>query len=259
MPESVKGGYSAHVLKLIAIVSMLIDHIGEVVYKQYLAVEQVPYREWLDAMFPMDTGWGIYYLMRSIGRLAFPIFCFFLVEGYEHTSDRIRYAASLLIFGLISEIPFDLALWHGFFVWDHCNVMFTLFLGLLAIWGIDEGIKAVERGLQLPGMILVAAAPALALLTAKLITTDYAAPGVLCIILMYLLRNSRVLSVFAGVLILTVFSHRSEAVAFLDVILIMFYNGTRGRQVKYFFYAFYPLHFLILAGIAHYFMNVSFL
>ena len=91
-------GLSGSTLKLIAIVSMLIDHVAAAVIVRVLYAGH-----WTEQLYQ------IYRVMRSVGRIAFPIFCFFLVEGFEHTRDRKKYALRLFLFALISEIPFDLA------------------------------------------------------------------------------------------------------------------------------------------------------
>ncbi|NLG02851.1 MAG: hypothetical protein GX567_03310, partial [Clostridia bacterium] len=118
----VSKGIPGSTLKIIAIITMLIDHIAAVVLADYLSIDGIR---------------TIYKIMRSIGRLGFPIFCFLLVEGFMHTRDIKRYARNLGLFALISEVPFDLAFKHKLIYLDYQNVFFTLFLSLLAIWIIS--------------------------------------------------------------------------------------------------------------------------
>lgn len=111
---------SGTTLKWIAVISMLIDHTAEVLINHNAALT--------------DPIWAqIYVLMRGIGRIAFPIYAFLLVEGFLHTRDVKKYLARMLTFAVVSEIPFDLAVFHTPFYWGYQNVFFTLFLGLLAL------------------------------------------------------------------------------------------------------------------------------
>ena len=98
-------GLSGGAFKMIAIITMFIDHLGATVLRAIVrlpSVSSVPESQkmWL----------AIYNLSRDIGRLAFPIFCFLIVEGFLHTRNVKKYAGRLFLFALISEIPFDLTL-----------------------------------------------------------------------------------------------------------------------------------------------------
>lgn len=110
-----KKGISGSTLKMIAIVTMLIDHIGAAVLARLLMVNGLgeldqtntdAIMQWLSANGAL---YWMYTVMRMIGRVAFPIFCFLLVEGFLHTHDVKKYAMRLGLFALLSEIPFDLA------------------------------------------------------------------------------------------------------------------------------------------------------
>lgn len=110
-----RKGLSQEGLKLIACLTMLIDHIGAVF---------VP-------------GYYLYYSMRIIGRIAFPIYCFLLAEGFHYTRSPGKYALRLTIGMVLSEIPFDLAL-EGRLTLAYQSVMVTLLLGLLAAWAMEK-------------------------------------------------------------------------------------------------------------------------
>ena len=126
-------GISGSTLKIIALVSMLIDHIAASLLTIQL---QLHYTEPLYQAFIV--------MRYFIGRLAFPIYCFLLVEGFERTKNRRKYAERLFLFALISEVPFDLAFNRCVLSLGHQNVFFTLFAGLLAIWGIEEMEKQIS-------------------------------------------------------------------------------------------------------------------
>jgi TraX protein. len=126
-----RGGISGSTLKLVAIFTMLIDHIAASILENLLRCGG-----------PSSYANGgllytVYSIMRSIGRLAFPIFCFLLVEGFLHTRNKSKYAIRLGIFALISEIPFDLAFEGKMFSWGHQNVFFTLLIGLIVMAGFE--------------------------------------------------------------------------------------------------------------------------
>jgi hypothetical protein len=234
-------------LKWVAIVTMLVDHVAiTLVYPEFLALRGTAAAvTWADA----------YNAMRDIGRIAFPLFCFALTEGLAHTHDRPRYALRLFLFALVSEIPFDLALNDGkvSFVAD-TNVMYTLFVCFMALWAGDS-IRRAE-GDRLPGwagdVVTIALLAAGAMVDIRL-TSDYSWFGILLGGSLYLTRQHRLAQVACGtactVLYCLINARWIEMYALIGLALILFYNGKRGRGMKCFFYAFYPGHLLILAGI----------
>lgn len=220
-----KRGISGSTLKLIAILTMLIDHIGLAVVGRLTIMRPELY--------------DVYKIMRGIGRIAFPIFVFLLVEGMRHTKDIKKYALRLGVFALISEIPFDLAFHAQVLEFTYQNVFFTLFIGLLVIWAMDSTVRAVEN--KIFGALLMAAAVAAGAVAAELLKTDYGATGILCIVVIYLFSYDRRLQLVAGCV---VFLWEWQALfAFLP---IAFYNGRRGWKLKYVFYIFYPLHLFLI-------------
>ncbi len=244
-----ESGISGFTLKMIAVVSMLIDHsAATILERQYLSV---------DAYW--EGCYEVYHAMRVIGRFAFPLYCYLLVEGFIHTRSVAKYMGRLLVFAFISEIPFDLAFQHSIFDMSYNNVFFTLLLGLLAIAAIDwlnrnmmwRGKSGFMGGCVLLLRCLASMAViCICMITAEdLLFTDYGASGVAAIVLLYLLRRYPVISYVLAVLLLAAMDGTIEMAALLMVIPLAFYNGTRGRQMKYFFYAFYPAHLLVLVGI----------
>ncbi len=212
-------------LKIIAALSMIIDHIGAALFSRMM-------------------------VLRYIGRMAFPIYCFLLVEGLIHSKNRRAYLLRLLVFAVISEVPFDLGLFHRLPYFHHQNVFMTLTLGVAMMW-LCEILKEkypTQSQLLRTGVFLAAA------LLAELAHTDYGAMGIAIIMAFYVFRERPLYgALLTG--IMCVFSGRIEAWAILALPLILLYNGKRGPQpgpVKYFFYIYYPAHLTILYLIWHY-------
>ena len=240
-------GVSGAVLKMTAIVTMLIDHIGAVFCEQLVDIKITL------AEYELPLGAVIYNLLRGIGRIAFPIFVFFLVEGFCRTRNRKKYALRLLLFSLISEVPFDLAFYGEVFYPKYQNVGFELLLAFLMMWVLDVIRKAPWEGT--PGIVLKAAlsAPTVAAfaLLGKAGYVDYSYGGiVLAAFFYYHFHNEnrkRWLAPLAGIVWCPFF----EFSAIYGTSLCFLYNGKKGRQQKWFFYVFYPLHLTLLALI-HY-------
>lgn len=204
-------------LKCIAIVSMALDHTGAVLY---------PSQIWL----------------RCLGRIAFPIFCFLIVEGFFHTHDVRRYMGRLGVFALISEIPYDLAFRGVFLEYGHQNVFFTLLIGI----GM---MLLLERNREWPVKAVILL---LAMWLAVLIRSDYNFRGVLLIFVFYIFHESRWLAVTAGGFWNFLYQGVIQKYGVLSVLPLALYNGERGRKMKYFFYIFYPAHLLLLYGISRF-------
>ena len=242
-PVKSAGKIPGSTLKIIAMVCMLIDHTAAVLFDRILIS-----RGLLDAVNASDGGASflstgntavIYYadmIMRAIGRISFPIFCFLLIEGFMHTHDVKKYALNLGIFALVSEIPFDLAFAGKPFYLDYQNVFFTLFIGLVMMIFLQK----IDSKL----LVIVAACA-----VATLLKTDYSAMGILTIVLMYNMRKNKMYCIGIGCAVLTLLS-LNEITCFLAMIPVHFYNGKRGLNLKYPFYAFYPVHLLVLFAIA---------
>lgn len=204
-------------LKCIAIVSMALDHTGAVLY---------PSQIWL----------------RCLGRIAFPIFCFLIVEGFFHTHDVRRYMGRLGVFALISEIPYDLAFRGVPLEYAHQNVFFTLLIGI----GM---VVLLERNREWPVKAVILL---LAMWLAVLIRSDYNFRGVLLIFVFYIFHESRWLAVTAGGFWNFLYQGVIQKYGVLSVLPLARYNGERGRKMKYFFYIFYPAHLLLLYGISRF-------
>ncbi len=218
---------SAAVLKWIAVVTMIIDHFAVAVYPQLSGYE-----------------YNIYYILRKIGRIAFPIYCFLLVEGFFHTRNTVKYLQNCFVFAILSEIPFDMAIFGKLFYLRGQNVYFTLCIGLCALMILDKiRVRCAQQNLLLQGFVVVLAA-----YIGEILEVDYHWKGVLFIVMFYYVRNMQEwIRNFVGI---CAFAYEGTApLAFLP---IHFYNGKRGKQMKYLFYAIYPIHLLIFGLIRFY-------
>ena len=228
------GGINANQLRVLAMFLMLLDHLWATL---------VPGNFW----------------MTYLGRAAFPIFAFQISEGFFHSSDRRRYAKRLFLFALLSEVPFDL-IYGGTVLYPfHQNVMFTLLLGLLACCAIDRArgertAKAVLRGaLSVAGILLLS----------LIGMVDYGWKGVMTVVAFYLLRDFPFawLAQFVALMLLNIVLFKGQTIpllgwdfptqgfAVLSLLPIWLYNGRRGgggKALQYAFYAFYPVHMLVL-------------
>lgn len=204
-------------LKILAIITMIIDHVGVV-------------------FFPGQ------YIFRIIGRLAFPIYAFLLVEGMLHTRNISKYLFRLLIFGMISEIPYDLAFSNRIMEFSNWNIMFTLFIGGLAIAFL------IRWGYTPYTCILICLLIAIAQLT----NVDGGGYGVIVIILLFHFRDNAVYMLSMMIVIYGVILGWLYKYAILAMGPIYCYNGKRGYEIKWIGYWIYPIHLLILAIIRDY-------
>ncbi len=255
-------------LKIIALVTMFIDHIAAVIiWRLYVASYDIRGGMYFSDFIGdklivwisnhQELVYTIYEYMRIIGRMAFPIYCFLLVEGFLHTRSIKKYALRLLIFAFISEIPFDLAIAGTWWSYKNSNIFFTLVLGLILIWGITYVEKFYEFWQEKQWDITIGKAVALIVagfmvigigaFAQMVLHTDYGFAGILAIVVIYLFRKPRGLGFGLSIFLLTVLSSEIEIVALLMLYPLMKYDGTRGKNIKYAFYAFYPVHLLILA------------
>ncbi len=232
-------------LHILAMALMLCDHLWATV---------VPGNTWLTVL----------------GRIAFPIFAFMIVEGWCHTASRKKYVLRLLIFALLSEIPFKLVMGGGLIYPFQQNVLWTFLLGLAMI-RLNE--KAAKR--KWPVRILVGVGTVLLGYILGLLTmVDYNKAGVLTVMMFWFLRGRKwwnyagqlVCLAYVNLELLKGLSFRMElfgrevflsqqAFAVLALIPIWLYHGRQGpynKTVKYIYYAFYPVHLLILGLIVHF-------
>lgn len=233
--KKTRCGLDSTALRLLAILFMVLDHLWATV---------VPGNLWL----------------TCVGRLAFPIFAFQLCEGYRHTGDFRRYRRRLLVFALLSEIPFNLFYAGSVIFPFHQNVLFTLLLGLLAMRQADmlrreEGIK--KKSLRCLALLLIFAG-------GVVLFPDYGLMGVMTVLCFFVFRDHRLFQL-AAMAVLNIFAFKGQTIpvslgalafdfpiqgfALLALPLIWLYNGEKGpggKGLRLFWYIFYPLHMLAL-------------
>lgn len=218
---------TSFMLRLLALLSMLADHTGL-------------------ALFPRVS------VFRCVGRLAFPLYCFLLVQGYIHTRDVRAYARRLLLLAILSEIPFDLLIFGRVSCTVEQNVLFSLLLGLAAVWVVDRFISEPAKA---------ALATLLVFMLSMLARVSYGWLGVALCLWFYKLRRSRVRQALCilpieGVYCLSLALSGVEQswvlvslCAMLSAVPVLLYNGKpglRNRLISFLFYAAYPLHIVAL-------------
>lgn len=243
--QILRHGLNGNQLKLIAVVSMLCDHAAI----RLLAYGLIPalYAVGEDAL---AERWNqVFWILRSAGRMAFPIYVFLLTEGFCHTRDRSRYALRLGVFAFISEIPFDLLVYGK--IWDtHSqNVFFTLFLSVLMLTVVDWISRNTDAALaQYRQMAVIVAAA----LLAWFLRTDYDVAGIMLTAVLFWFRLTPDMACLAGFVLMAAAEFRPVYIPGLaaSFFLIRCYNGTRGAwKGKWFFYLVYPVHLLVLYGL----------
>lgn len=223
---------------------MLIDHVTELfVPKDFGYLFHL-------SLGPYESDITLYVIGRVIGRIAFPLFAFLIVQGFLHTSNLKKYLLRLGIFALISEIPYDFAFWdfpNTTFLFYGQNIFFTLLLGLIAIALIEQIYQNYQEKPLFMNVFIVAVIVA-ASLTLITIHGSYAVNGygVLAIIGFYFGRYSKKATLLIFILITGFLGVGLQFMAILAVPFIYLYNGEKGPSCKYAFYAFYPVHLVIL-------------
>lgn len=218
---------TSSLLKWIALLTMLIDHIGAIFFPQHE-------------------------IFRIIGRISFPIFAFLLVQGFTHTRSRNAYLIRLLVFALIAEIPFDLCFSGVYYNFYSQSIMFELLIGFMALVFAE---KARKKPLYFFIVALLA-------FFSELIYASYGAYGIVLITFLYLLRRYRGADILALLGITYLFYgftswgfsivgynysiltlNSVQLYACFSAVLLVFYNGKRGgKSYKWLFYIFYPVH-----------------
>lgn len=247
-------GLTSFTLKIVAIVGMTSNHIG------YLFAPHLP--------FEAEC------VLLACGGITFPVMAFLLVEGYRHTSSVRGYAIRLLMFALVAQVPYRL------FLASNLNVLFTLLIGLIILYAHDKGFPpAMARGVerfaprfarahlleQTDGDRRITFYLVLAIGLVVSILCDWGVLGPLMILIGYIMPSRRQRIVYPIVLAVLSIGLPQASVLMTEgslsalpyllyavvgcpaaIPLLFAYRGRRGLPMKYFFYAYYPLHILVL-------------
>lgn len=206
-------------LKIIALTTMIIDHYGAIFKGDMMAY-------------------------RMIGRIAFPIYCFLLIEGYYHTKDVKKYMLRLFVFALLSEIPFDLA-FFGRAIFSHQNIFFTLCIGLFTIYNIE---KLKDKNKIMSACIII-----ISFIASDILNVDYQIIGIIYILSFYYTRNMQKLQrlcLIAATMYITNLLSSSviQQFSLFSLLILFFYNeelGPSSKVLQILFYASYPAHLII--------------
>lgn len=224
---------SSLIIKLIALLTMTIDHAGVIIFENNL-------------------------IFRYFGRISFPLFSFLLVEGYLHTKNNkrrlIRYLLSILLLALLSEPIYDYLFFGEYFVFVNQNVLFELFIGLICLIIYDKFSQFLSKIFSIIIIVYIS-------LTCSALNIDYGTYGILLIFGYYLIRSSSIKDkykyllylltdiIYILVVYLTSGGNILQIGILLSLIPIIFYNGEKGYKskiIQYSFYLYYPIHLLIL-------------
>lgn len=220
---------SRDALKIIAVLAMLIDHVGKLFFPEVL-------------------------FLQILGRLAFPIFAFFIAEGFYYTKNKLKYFLTMLIFAVLAQIPY-------LFLFSGLNVLFTFCcsLILLSTWDIASKFSRVEKIILRLIFVIVAV---LLCCFALLLQMDYQWYGILLPFAFYVFRNHKLIkfAMFVLMTVLFVFQNLGwgaetltinnslQLFAVMSILLLAFYDDKKksNKKIKYLFYIFYPLHLVVL-------------
>ena len=223
-------------LKYIAFGSMLIDHINKAL------------------IWPNLEGEGALQFISSIfdviGRIAFPLFSFFIVEGFFRTHDKKKYLLNLLFFAVISEIPYDMFSSKVILEFRLNNVLFSLALSLISIWILDEFRKRYEEKLGKAWILFSIPLLFVMFFVSNFVSGDYDFHAILTAFVFYLLYDRPIAGAICAYLTIV-----KEVWSILGFGLTILYNGEKGKQNKIFNYLFYPVHLFIL-GLLRFYFNI---
>lgn len=226
-------------LKRLALLCMVIDHTAVALIELGILQTEGQY-----SYESLMTAFNIYTWMRSIGRLAFPIYLFLLVEGFHKTHDFKKYLLRMGGMAVLSEVPFDLALYGSWFYWGHQNVLFEFFLLLI----LFHFLQKFKNSLWYQALII-----SLILIITAFVMPDYDLFGIVAGVLFYYAYGNRTSQ--ALIVIPAMSFEWFYPTVFLSAIPIFAYKGDKGKLWSSLHYWAYPLHLIILYFVRLYFFG----
>jgi len=249
-------------LKVIAVVTMIVDHVATII------IMANPHL--------VEANPIVFNYMRYVGTISFPIFAYLIANGCVHTKNIYKYLVRLGILAIISEVPYDLAFWGhggGISFLNNTNIFYTLFLGVGAV-AVYEWLRDVTRNIPVVNLVVPVLAVVPFFASSQILGSDFSGVGVPLIFFLYVFdpmkKPFRIVIMTVNLLFYygrhfipaiamsappAMFQHVALALGFslISVVLVAFYNqkiGVNSPWVKWGFYAFYPLHIALFAGIA---------
>lgn len=237
LSAGIPQGLTANPLRDLALGTMILDHL---------------------ASGFLPTGSPLWIILRLLGRISMPLMCFFLAEGFYHTSSLRRYALRLLAFAVLSHIPF--AVYFGVDPLRETGVLWGLLMGLLALAVWKQETWSWWKKI-----------PVMAVLTALSLPADWGYISVVWVLAFGVFRGNRrrqlVRFTLSGLLlyVLPVAGELMQSAQgwslygyrlgfFLAIPLMISYNGRRapGRPAaRWAVYAVYPVHLALLAALRY--------
>lgn len=252
-------GISGSTLKIIAAISMVLDHVSRIVLTNgimtHASYSQISDEQWAILSEASDA-------LHVLGRIAFPLFCFLIVEGFLHTHDLKKYLRNMLVFAIIAEPIYDFVQTGQLFDLRQQNVMCELLLSLVFLIVLEkiQSLSKRKRYIAETALIVLTA------LAAEYTKLDGGVYGIMLVAAFYLFHDSKAKMFFAAVCAVLLSSchivgggfefatanvlNPDVAAAVVSLLLINLYNGKRGLKLKYFFYIFYPAHLALLYGVS---------
>lgn len=225
--QKTRFGLTNNQLKIIAMITMVIDHVGEMLYPDII-------------------------ILKIIGRLSFPIFAYMIAEGCYYTRNRIKYLGIISVMGVVFQL-----IYYCFMGSLYMGVLITFSLSIITIYAIDSLINKnniLRKILALIGILIVLIISIVLPLTIKEqgYILDYTVLGVFLPVVIYYSKGKwlKLIVAFIALLLLAIYYGGIQYYSLISIVLLALYNGQRGKaKLKYAFYVFYPLHLVIIYAI----------